>query len=56
MTVFDNVADVATSAVAQNSQVIASSVGDFGGYLFPVVGLGTLAVIILALAPPLADE
>lgn len=56
MAVFDSVVDVATSTVAQNSQMIATSVGDFGGYLFPVVGIGSLAVLILALAPPLADE
>jgi len=38
------------------SQVIASSVSDFGGYFFPVLGIGSLAALILFLAPPLADE
>ena len=39
-----------------STQMIAASVGDFGGYFFPVVGLGSLAGLILFLAPPLADE
>jgi len=33
-----------------------SRAGDFGGYLFPVVGLAALGAVILVLAPPLADE
>eukprot|EP00537_Pseudo-nitzschia_pungens_P003706 CAMPEP_0172357274 /NCGR_PEP_ID=MMETSP1060-20121228/1647_1 /TAXON_ID=37318 /ORGANISM="Pseudo-nitzschia pungens, Strain cf. cingulata" /LENGTH=87 /DNA_ID=CAMNT_0013077861 /DNA_START=27 /DNA_END=290 /DNA_ORIENTATION=- len=39
-----------------SSQVLASSVSDFGGYFFPVFGIGSLAALILFLAPPLADE
>jgi len=39
-----------------SSQMIASSVSDFGGYFFPVLGIGSLAALILFLAPPLADE
>jgi hypothetical protein len=53
---FDSVADIATSTIAQSTQLIASTEGDFGGFLFPIVGLGILAATILALAPPLADE
>ena len=48
-------ADVAVSNVAQNANLIASNVGDFGGYLFPVFGLLSLGALILFLAPPLAD-
>lgn len=44
------------SQVADNAQLIASSVSDNGGYFFPVAGLGSLGAIILYLAPPLADE
>lgn len=53
---FEIVADIATSTIAQSTQLIASSAGDFGGALFPVFGLGALGAIILVLAPPLADE
>ena len=56
MSVFDNVADIATSSVAQSSQMVASNSGDFGGALFPVIGLVLLGATILFLAPPLADE
>ena len=48
--------DVAISNVASNSNLIATSVSDFGGYAWPVVGIGALAAIILFLAPPLVDE
>jgi hypothetical protein len=48
--------DVAMSSVVSNSQMIASSVGDFGGYFYPVAGLALLAALILYLSPPLADE
>ena len=50
----DNVADF--SEVAATSNMVASSVTDFGGYLFPVFGIGALAALILFLAPPLIDE
>jgi hypothetical protein len=43
------------SAVLSNSQLVAAQVGDFGGYLFPVVGIASLAALILFLSPPLAD-
>eukprot|EP00545_Synedropsis_sp_CCMP1620_P004499 CAMPEP_0119007924 /NCGR_PEP_ID=MMETSP1176-20130426/3336_1 /TAXON_ID=265551 /ORGANISM="Synedropsis recta cf, Strain CCMP1620" /LENGTH=93 /DNA_ID=CAMNT_0006960159 /DNA_START=81 /DNA_END=362 /DNA_ORIENTATION=+ len=49
-------ADVAVSNIAANANLIASTAGDFGGYFFPVVGLGCLGAFILFLAPPLADE
>lgn len=44
------------SNVASNSNLIASSVSDFGGYTIPVLGIGALAALILFLAPPLVDE
>jgi hypothetical protein len=50
----ENVADF--SSVAASSNLIAESVNDFGGYLFPVFGLLGLAGLILFLAPPLVDE
>lgn len=52
----DNVADFSASSVAATSNMVASSVNDFGGYLFPVFGLGCLMALILFLAPPLVDE
>lgn len=48
--------DMIVSNVLSNSNMIASSVSDYGGYLFPVFGIGALAGLILFLAPPLADE
>jgi hypothetical protein len=50
----ENVADF--SQVAATSNMVASAVTDFGGYLFPVFGVGALAALILFLAPPLIDE
>ena len=47
--------DVAVSNVAANANLIASNVSDFGGYLFPVFGIISLAALILYLSPPLAD-
>jgi len=48
--------DVAVSSFASNANLIASSSDDFGGYFYPVAGLGLLAVLILYLSPPLVDE
>ena len=50
------VVDFAATNVAQNANLIATSAGDFGGYAYPIVGLGFLAAFILYLSPPLADE
>lgn len=47
--------DFAVSNVAENANLLASNVQDFGGYLFPVFGLLSLAGLILFLSPPLAD-
>ena len=47
--------DIAVSNVAQNANLVASNVQDFGGYLFPVFGILALAGLILFLSPPLAD-
>ena len=52
----ENMADFSASNVATTSNMVASSVSDFGGYLFPVFGIGLLAALILYLAPPLVDE
>jgi len=48
--------DVAVSNIAQTSNLIASNVADFGGYLFPVAGLTVLAAFILYLSPPLVSD
>jgi hypothetical protein len=48
--------DVAISHVASNSNMIAASVNDFGGYFYPVAGLALLATLILYLSPPLASD
>lgn len=48
--------DVALNDIAANANLIATSVSDNGGYLFPVVGIAFLAATILFLAPPLVDE
>merc|ERR1712071_185432 len=49
-------AAMAASNFAANADVVASSVRDFGGYLFPIGGLGALSALILYLAPPLSEE
>jgi hypothetical protein len=48
--------DASVSQIAANANLIATSVNDNGGYLFPVVGLGLLGATILFLSPPLASE
>jgi len=52
----EGVDSVAVSNVADNANMLASSVTDFGGYLFPVFGILSLCGLILFLAPPLVDE
>jgi len=47
--------EMAVSNVVQNANLVAANVQDFGGYLFPVFGLLSLAGLILFLSPPLAD-
>lgn len=54
MNMIENLNDF--SSVAASSNVLASTVNDFGGYLFPVFGIAALAGLILFLAPPLVDE
>jgi hypothetical protein len=44
------------SSQVATSNMVASSVQDFGGYFFPVFGIIALAGLILFLAPPLIDE
>ncbi|EJK65493.1 hypothetical protein THAOC_13638 [Thalassiosira oceanica] len=43
-------------SVVTNANLIATNGGDNGGFFFPVIGLGSLAALILYLAPPLVDE
>mmetsp|Transcript_3808 Transcript_3808/g.5729 ORF Transcript_3808/g.5729 Transcript_3808/m.5729 type:complete len:95 (-) Transcript_3808:204-488(-) len=47
--------DLAIADIAQNANLLAADVQDFGGYLFPVFGLLSLGALILFLSPPLAD-
>jgi len=44
------------SSQVASSQILAADVSNFGGYFFPIFGIGALAGLILFLAPPLADE
>jgi hypothetical protein len=44
-----------TNVIAQNSNLIATTADEFGGFFYPVAGLSLLAVLILYLSPPLAD-
>merc|ERR1712157_358739 len=46
---------VMESAV-NTANLIATSSGDNGGFFFPVIGIASLAALILYLAPPLVDE
>ncbi|KAL7535735.1 hypothetical protein ACHAXR_006699 [Thalassiosira sp. AJA248-18] len=43
-------------SAANTANLIATSSGDNAGLFFPVAGLGSLAALILFLAPPLKDE
>ncbi len=43
------------STFVDNSNLIASNSGDFGGLFWPVLGLGGLAGLILFLSPPLKE-
>lgn len=43
------------SSFVQNANVIATSADEFGGYFYPVAGLGLLSALILYLSPPLSD-
>jgi len=43
------------TTLAQISEQLAGSAGDFGGYTIPIIGLGTLAAIIALLAGPVED-
>jgi len=44
------------STVTQATNLIATSGGDNGGFFFPVAGIGSLAALILFLAPPLKED
>lgn len=44
------------SSVAQNTNLIATSANDFGGYFYPIAGLLLLGALILYLSPPLSTE
>lgn len=52
----ETVTDIASSAVAQNANLIATSADDFAGYSYPVIGLACLAAVILYFSPPLSEE
>ena len=44
------------STVTQATYLIATNGGDNGGFFFPVAGIGSLAALILFLAPPLKED
>ena len=44
------------STVTQATNLIATNGGDNGGFFFPVAGIGSLAALILFLAPPLKED
>ena len=46
---------VVESAV-NTANIVATSIGDNGGLFFPVAGLGSVAALILFLAPPLKED
>lgn len=48
--------DVVVSSVAQNANLIATNADEFGGFFYPVAGIGLLAALILYLSPPLASD
>ena len=48
-------AETATTLLNTIGQLSASNSGDFGGYTFPIVGLGLLAATISFLAGPVED-
>ena len=51
------VADGSVVESAVNTAIIvATSIGDNGGLFFPVAGLGSVAALILFLAPPLKED
>jgi hypothetical protein len=47
--------DFAISNIAQNANLVATSVSDNGGYFWPIFGILSIAGLILYLSPPLAD-
>jgi hypothetical protein len=47
--------DFAVSNIAQNANLVATSVNDNGGYFWPIFGILSIAGLILYLSPPLAD-
>ena len=46
----------AIEALTTSSNVVATSAGDFGGYFYPIAGLGLLSALILYLSPPLVGD
>lgn len=50
------VVDAAVSNVASSANLLATNAEEFGGYFYPVAGLGLLSALILYLSPPLASD